>query len=769
MPVSQKRSRSENDIPAPLSNTSTPGSSSRNPLAPPTPAQPQSTLPVTRRQALTRSRSTSYNVSSRGVTARRNSALSASSSVPNIGLSSGSLVVNRDGVGLGITTLPSRSRMTGTGMLLRTQSTPMLSTASQPSVKAVTTGADSGGCVEKHEKEGFDQKRLRRGKENIPPKKNEENDDDAPRKRLRITSRSSFSDASGRRRSGSVVSVRSETSGGRHGSLAPSTSSPSISSWATGNFPSPNPSESSFCTSISDLPTPSRALGRLSSSSEVPETPTKSRVNQATCLPTPPPSSPDFATEVIANFRPTREANPYKHLKAALRLCSIPGSTANDTIIGREEEKAAISQYLADEESDKDVGMYVSGPPGTGKTALVTVFGRQKAEQGWRVVEVGCMGLKVNDLWPRLGDELGCGKTEEEVTKFLKLNESQILIILDELDSLMPSPPSIAPPATSHLFAKLFSLPFGSPNTKLIAISNTLDLTIRARLVLPNGLQPSVLPFKAYGAPEMSNIVNARIASTNVQGVKVDSAVISLLGRKVEAQNGDLRMCLGVFGSAISLAEAEWIRRRSQAAKDPSKQVPMIKVAIPHLMKALTSYTAQLRASAGSSVGSTSAAGKKIKSVQLQGKMVLVALLVYLSRSRAGMNGCPALGTAISPPSTPATGSDIPAAALYATYSYLLSHSSSPFPPAAESDYQDLLSNLETLGLISLSFGSGKGAYMSANKVVLCVREEEVKDGMGLLEGQDKGVGEEEVKHIWEREEAKIQRVKQRLGADVES
>lgn len=158
----------------------------------------------------------------------------------------------------------------------------------------------------------------------------------------------------------------------------------------------------------------------------MPETPTKSRVNQATCLPTPPPSSPDFATEVIANFRPTREANPYKHLKAALRLCSIPGSTANDTIIGREEEKAAISQYLADEESDKDVGMYVSGPPGTGKTALVTVFGRQKAEQGWRVVEVGCMGLKVNDLWPRLGDELGCGKTEEEVTKFLKLNESQM-------------------------------------------------------------------------------------------------------------------------------------------------------------------------------------------------------------------------------------------------------------------------------------------------------------------------------------------------------
>ncbi|KJE03437.1 DNA clamp loader [Cryptococcus gattii NT-10] len=716
---------------------------------------PPSTRPVTRRQVLTRSRSTSYNMSSLGMTTRRTSTLSASSSVPNIRSPPGSLIGDGHGVGLGIT-IPSRSRTTGTGMLLRTQSTPMLSTASHASFKAVVAAAGSGGCVGNPEKDCFDRKRLGRGKENIPPKKDQENDDNAPRKRLRMTSRGSFSDASGRRRSGSVVSIRSETS-------APSTSSSSISSWGTGRFPSPSPSDASYGTSIPDPPTPCRALGMLPSSSEVPETPTKSRVNQASCLLTPPPSSPDLATEGAADFKPTREANPYKRLKAALRLSTISGFTDNEVIIGREQEKAVVSQYLIDEKNDKDVGMYVSGPPGTGKTALVTAFGRQKAEQGWRVVEVGCMGLKISDVWPRLGDELGCGKTEEGVTEFVKLNASRILIILDEVDSLMPPAPSTAPPATSHLFAKLFSLPFGSSNTKLIAISNTLDLTVRARLALPNGLQPSVLPFKAYGAPEMSNIVNARIANANVRDIKIDSTTMTLLGRKVEAQNGDLRMCLGVLGSAISLAEAEWIKRRSQAANDPSKQVPMIKVAIPHLMKALTSYTAQLRASAGSSAGSTSAAGKKIKSVQLQGKMVLVAILVYLARSRADMNGCPALGPSASPPGATATGSDIPAAALYTTYSHLLSHSSSPFPPAAESDYQDLLSNLETLGLVSLPFGSGKGTNTSANKVVLCVREEEVKEGMGLMEGQDKGVAEEEVKHVWEREEAKIQRVKQRL------
>lgn len=335
----------------------------------------------------------------------------------------------------------------------------------------------------------------------------------------------------------------------------------------------------------------------------------------------------------------------------------------------------------------------------------------------------------------------------------------------------MPPPPAAAPPSISHLFAKLFALPLTSSTTKLIAISNTLDLTVRARLVLPNSMHPQVLPFKAYGQTEMSAIVNARVNAARVEGVKVDTTAITLLGKKVEAQNGDLRMCLGVLGSAISLAEAEWTRKISQAANDPEpKPVAMTKVAVSHILKALTSYTAQLRAAAGSSsassAGSRSATGKKVKSVQLQGKMVLVAMLVYLSRTRAGMNGCPAMGNSgTNTPSTPtASGTDIPASALYATYSHLLSHTTSPFPPAPESDYRDLLSNLETLGLITLTSSSGRGISASASKVGFCVREEDVKDGLWSAEGQSKGTADEEVKKLWEREEAKVKRVREKMA-----
>jgi hypothetical protein len=39
---------------------------------------------------------------------------------------------------------------------------------------------------------------------------------------------------------------------------------------------------------------------------------------------------------------------------------------------------------------------------------------------GWEVVEMGCMGLKITDMWRKLGEQLGCGKTEREVQEYLE-------------------------------------------------------------------------------------------------------------------------------------------------------------------------------------------------------------------------------------------------------------------------------------------------------------------------------------------------------------
>lgn len=105
-----------------------------------------------------------------------------------------------------------------------------------------------------------------------------------------------------------------------------------------------------------------------------------------------------------------KHTNPYKRIKSFLRL----STSSKQTIVGREEETRALRTYLADQNS-VDVGLYVSGPPGTGKTATVSSLGREMRSEGWHFIEVGCMGLKVADVWRRLGEQMGCGKTEREV------------------------------------------------------------------------------------------------------------------------------------------------------------------------------------------------------------------------------------------------------------------------------------------------------------------------------------------------------------------
>ncbi|KIR75448.1 DNA clamp loader [Cryptococcus deuterogattii CA1014] len=797
-PAKRTRHHDENSA-SPADSTSSTTAASAAPTAtdsstpaatpPTTRANPASRRPATRS---TQSNNTLFTIATR----QTNSALNAAGSMPAPS-GSGMRGVGRAGVsggsGRALPAGPS-TRSGGSGMLLRTQSAPVIASPAQIKAAAGAGGGEAAPPKGGHDGLGLGERRFGKGKENIPPKKDEDQQPEPARKRMRVTSRGSYS-GQGVLAQGFADSDFS-SSGSRHSSLAPSSfSSSSISGWGGPCFPSPSPSQaSSFDASPFDRLSVSDKAGHA-----VAHTSSKNRpvTRSIAMLPTPPPSTPPeevaAAADVLglglvletldASDAETEKApaNPYKQLKSFLRLSTsfAAGASIDETIIGRQEEKSAIRAYISTSEAESDVGMYVSGPPGTGKTALVTAIGRELADDGWKVVEIGCMGMKATDMWKEIGGMLSCGKTEKDIKGYMAQEENKVLIILDEVDSLMPPPPAATPPAISHLFAKLFALPLTSSTTKLIAISNTLDLTIRARLVLPNSMHPQVLPFKAYGQTEMSAIVNARVNAAKVEGVKVDTNAITLLGKKVEAQNGDLRMCLGVLGSAISLAEAEWTKKISQAANDPEpKPVAMTKVAVSHILKALTSYTTQLRAAAGtSSAGSSSATGKKVKSVQLQGKMVLVAMLVYLSRTRAGMNGCPAMGnnsgtcTTSSTP-TASSGTDIPAPALYATYSHLLSHTTSPFPPAPESDYRDLLSNLETLGLISLTSGSGSsrgGASASASKVGFCVREEDVKDGLWSAEGKSKSTADEEVKKIWEREEAKVKRVREKKMALIEA
>lgn len=84
------------------------------------------------------------------------------------------------------------------------------------------------------------------------------------------------------------------------------------------------------------------------------------------------------------------------------------------SLAGREAEKALIESFFHGLDDDADVPesvLYISGSPGTGKTALVNSIIENadlKSRSGLKVVFLNCMAIADMDtLWRRLAEELG--------------------------------------------------------------------------------------------------------------------------------------------------------------------------------------------------------------------------------------------------------------------------------------------------------------------------------------------------------------------------
>ncbi len=360
---------------------------------------------------------------------------------------------------------------------------------------------------------------------------------------------------------------------------------------------------------------------------------------------------------------------------------------------------------------------------------------------------------------------------------------SRSLLVLDEVDVLLPQRSSASSTGHVQLFKTFMSLSTAYPgaNIKVIAISNSLDLTFRTNIasVLGDDAKPDNLIFPAYEVKDMMQIIRARAAAASSQNpfnpVIVDDKAIELVARKVEAQNGDLRMCLSVMVAAVETSEADY-KSKLAASVDVDRPAPIAKVSLPHVSKAVAAFT-KLRAKASGLPGAVTArspgqpAGSaelnaKVGALSLQVRMVLLAYLVAVRRQELSLK--PVYVSASSASYAGAKASDaLSAEGLYPTYAHLLSHPSSPFPPASQPDYMDLIMQLEVLGLFSLDAGgsgspnkagakprkAGKGKEKT---IELLAKREDLAVALGIAAGNNAGAAlQDEIRSIWAREEAR--------------
>jgi len=244
----------------------------------------------------------------------------------------------------------------------------------------------------------------------------------------------------------------------------------------------------------------------------------------------------------------------YNEVRTSLHT-SIPKN-----LVSREKEFELIKKFVNKTIVQSEPGsMYMSGAPGTGKTAcLTTVLDQCKECKKLPSIFLNCMALKLSqNIFVKLAQEFSATSKPMTIKDSIKFLESKftsagprILLILDEIDQLESK--------NQEVLYKLFEMPF-LPKSRLvlIGIANALDLTDRIlpRLQSKSTCKPVLLQFPPYSKDEIHAILKERVKESNSD--VIEPTALLFCARKVSAMSGDVRKALDILRRAVEIVEQD--------------------------------------------------------------------------------------------------------------------------------------------------------------------------------------------------------------------
>lgn len=442
-------------------------------------------------------------------------------------------------------------------------------------------------------------------------------------------------------------------------------------------------------------------------------------------------------------------------------------------LVGRDEERSELQTFIAEGIKSKSGRcMYVSGPPGTGKSALVSeVFRNIQGIQGVKTAYINCMSAKNSkDVYGKLtsefdghDDEADCdemGRLREMLFPKREASDCVYLVTLDEIDHLL----TLDPEMLYTLFQ--WSL-HRSSRLVLIGIANALDLTDRflPRLKARN-LKPQLLPFLPYTAPQITSVITTKLKSLSSPDPAtpldylpfLHPAAIQLCSKKAASQTGDLRKAFDIMRRTIDLIEIETKQKHqsdlaakalpSSPSRTPLSENPNLSspnrnpLSLAASLATLTPLTAPratiAHVSRVAAAALSNGISERLQKLNLQQKAALCALVYHQKTSRKGSSSILA---------TPSKSSYAPSIRkLYETYCTLCKREDA-LHPISNTEFVDILGGLETLGLLGEeNLGRGvsgkeitptrKGKNVGEEKrLVSFVDEREVTDCLGGVSG----------------------------------
>ncbi|XP_074858978.1 origin recognition complex subunit 1 [Carettochelys insculpta] len=291
------------------------------------------------------------------------------------------------------------------------------------------------------------------------------------------------------------------------------------------------------------------------------------------------PKTPCNATPriPIRNQATEKPANVLEEARLRLHISAIP-----DSLPCREEEFQDIYNFVESKLIDGTGGcMYISGVPGTGKTATVHEVIRclqQAAEKdelpSFQFIEIN--GMKLTDprqayvqiLQLLTGQKVTAAHAAELLAKLFCTpgpKRKTTVLMVDELDLLWTR--------KQDVMYNLFDWPT-KKQAKLIilAIANTMDLPERIMMNrVASRLGLTRMSFQPYTYKQLQQIISSRL--NHIKAFEEDA--IQLVSRKVAALSGDARRCLDIC------------RRSTEICEFSSQKTASHLVTMAHVMKAI--------------------------------------------------------------------------------------------------------------------------------------------------------------------------------------
>ena len=254
-------------------------------------------------------------------------------------------------------------------------------------------------------------------------------------------------------------------------------------------------------------------------------------------------------------------ASPYQLARTQLHVASVP-----TTLPCREAEFSLVYSHLEAAITDgAGTCIYISGTPGTGKTATVRevvshLDAAVRADELDDFIFVEINGMKITDphqsyalLWEALkGQRVSPAQALDLLEReFSHPSPRRVpcVVLMDELDQLVTK--------NQGVMYNFFNWP-GLRHSRLIvlAVANTMDLPERT---LSNKISSRLgltrITFPGYNHEQLMRIVQSRLEG--VPGDIVDGDAVQFAARKVAAVSGDARRALDICRRAVELAEAD--------------------------------------------------------------------------------------------------------------------------------------------------------------------------------------------------------------------